>query len=191
MGAKKMRTEDTTAQRVNEILLKSIHQIAETALGRHVIIRPENNAKQGCVTKITLTFILPEEKSMRIQIDLYNDEGEDCNMYIVCTHENTTVHLHHLSTRNGAEYTKIAKAVGIPAPLDEAARMTEFCVALITPLFTQHALENYVEPLDTIERDGILYYAGYGGMMRALFPPSYSKTGSFEIAHIYGSSDSD
>lgn len=186
-----MRTEDTTAQRVNEILLKRIHQIAEIALCGHVILRPENNAKQGCVTKITLTFILPEEKSVCIQIVLYNDEGDGCNMRIGCTHENTTIYLGHLSVRNGAEYTKIAKAAGIPAPLDEAARMTEFCVALITPLFTQHALENYVERLDTVERDGILYYAGYGGMMRALFPPSYSKTDSFEIAHVYGSNDSD
>ena len=193
MGAKKRRVEDTSAQRANQILLESFDRLSRIAFGEHGLrMKPTNNAKSGNVTKITLDFSMDGQSSMCIAIEMVGDDDEGYTMYISCTHKNATVLLRHLSVFNGAKYAEVAKATGIPAPLDEAAHMTEFCVALITPLFEQSMIEEYLEPLDTIERDGIAYYTGYGGLMRARFPPSYcTMEDSFTIAYLYGSDVSD
>lgn len=183
MGAKKQRIVDTSAQRASEILSKSIMRIPAMTFDKSVDIKAETDAAHGHITKIKLRFEFPGKPEMCIRMSFYDDDGRDCNMSIVCVYDDISVGMEHLSARNGDKYTKVAKTLGIPAPLDEAARMTEFCVALISPLFEECTLEDYIEPLDTVERDGIHYYTGYGGLMRALYPPHFCESGGFGVAN--------
>ena len=170
-------------QRVVAILLESIHRIPATLLGENVNIRWTTNAKQGCVTNISLIFEFPGKSPMRMDMEMYDDDKIDPYMWIHCSYEAARIRLGHLSALGGAEYSKIAKALGIAHPLDEAAHMTEFCVALIAPLFEAYALVPYLESIETIERDGIQYYAGHGGTMRALFRPMFRESDGLRIDH--------
>jgi len=182
MGAKKQRIVDTSAQRASEILSKSIMRIPAMTFDKSVNIKAETDAAHGHITEIKLRFEFPGKPEMCIYMKFYDDDGRDCELNITCAYESVFL-MRHLSAMNGHGYSMVAKALGIPAPLDEVARMTEFCVALISPLFERNTLDSYIEPLDTVERDGIHYYTGYGGLMRALYPPHFCESGGFGVAN--------
>lgn len=170
-------------QLVDAILLESVLRIPATLLDKSVNIRWTTNVKQSGITKISLIFEFPNKSPMCMDMEMYDDDKMDAYMWIYCSYEATKIRLGHLSALGGTEYSKVAKALGIPHPLDEAAHMTEFCVALIAPLFEAYTLVPYIESIETMERDGIQYYAGHGGMMRALFRPVFRESGGLRIDH--------
>lgn len=187
-------TEDTTEQRADAILKESICWLAPAVLGKRVTVGWTADASHGHISKITLTFKASGRSPMCIGMKLVDGLGPGLRMWISCSYKSKTIYPVYLSARFGDEYKKIAKKAGITQPLDEVAHMTEFCVALIAPLFYEFDLKSYLDSTDTVERDGVLYYAGHGGAMRARFPPMFAvfpPTSTTTAGFRAGHSDSD
>jgi len=170
-----MSSEKFTKQYVNAILKKSVDRVAATVLDKNVDITWDIYPKKGRVGSLTLIFTFHDE-FMFLNVSMANYNKRDLHMIINCDYKSTGIYLGRpLSGSGGDEYTKLAQTLGIPAPLDKSEHMTEFCVALIAPLFQEHTLLPYMDSIETMERDGVLYYAGHGGTMRALFLPVFGE----------------
>lgn len=188
---KRARAADPSKKIAEDILAKNIHKLSKTALGEDATIHAEVNVCAQIIHKITLTFCVAGNSDMSIALFFYDDDVTDHSFYFKCKYKGAKFFAHHLSAYNGAEYSKVAKELGLPAPLDQIAHMTEFCVALVAPLFAHSALDPYIESVDCIERDGVSYYAGHGGMMRAMYPLKYAKKSSFSAGCYYTDDMSD
>ena len=89
--------------------------------------------------------------------------------------------LSHLSFKNDNKWKKIAEYIGFPSPLDESARITEFCFSIISPLCNRREFVRYVGRTEIIDRDGSPVYAGHSGLMTVRFAPDFSANTKYVL----------
>lgn len=188
---KRVRTVDPSKEIAEDILVKNIRELSKAALGEDAAIHAEVDVYAEIIHKITLTFCIAGNSEMSIALTFYDDDDTDHSMVIECEFRSQAFFCYHLSAYNGARYSLIARGLGLPTPLDQIAHMTEFCVALVAPLFGSITLAPYIECTNCVERDGISYYTGHGGMMRAMYPLEYAEKSSFSAGSYYTDDASD
>ena len=190
---KRARAADPSKKIAEDILAKNIRRLSKTALGEDATIHAEVDVYAKIIYEITLTFCVAGNSDMSIALIFYDNDGTDHSLDFKCKYRGVKFFAYHLSAYNDAEYSKVAKELGLPAPLDQIAHMTEFCIALVAPLFEYSALDPYIESVHCIERDGVSYYAGHGGTMRAMYPLVYTQESGFRAGCYYTDdlSDSD